>query len=514
MWADYVLSLEHDVERIPDADNQPSRHTEKVKQLHLTVAKLSAQRALAQNAQPGNADNSSPDLCKVIASAVALGYPAPVIVNWKTDFNTDEEGIGPSQLGKITGTLEYLKWATSHDSPEDERLGEDDLVMMLDAHDVWLQLPPSVLLNRYFKSNQRANRRLAEEYGFFDGELMKQSIIISAQKGCVAPRDSVSSLHCRDIPESTLPSDVYGFFTDWPGLKWKYTRPRYVNSGSFMGPVGDMRRYFHRVKETMDRDLKELGPKGELGGDQGIFAQVFGEQELWRQRIREEHWRNYQTSKEKEIRSQVQFEYHVGLDYDQDLFYPTCYAEKDGYFVALDNYHAVEDESRKLGLQTSRIHGVPEDISESDQPFAKLTGETGLNRSWGDVALYTDLWTTSIPVALHHNAWRDGLKSRRVTWWDKTWFFPYLRPLVEAHLHENKSTPLATLPARSGRLQVWPYDGKREQREPLLFGKDKLSKTWVLRGAGWDDVCRNSNETMEEEEHWYEEVFRDEKGPP
>lgn len=91
-------------------------------------------------------DDSSPDLCKVVSSAVALGYPVPVIVNWKKDFDTDADGIRPSQLGKITGTLNYLQWVTSDNATEDDKLGEDDLVLMLDAHDIWLQLPPSVPL--------------------------------------------------------------------------------------------------------------------------------------------------------------------------------------------------------------------------------------------------------------------------------------------------------------------------------------------------------------------------------
>ncbi|KAH6896813.1 hypothetical protein B0T10DRAFT_475157 [Thelonectria olida] len=459
------------------------------------------------------ADRSSPDLCKVISSAVALGYPAPVIVNWKTDFHTEEAGIGPSQLGKITGTLQYLEWATSEEASKDEKLGEDDLVLMLDAHDVWLQLPPSVLLHRYFKANERANKQLAREYGFFDKTVMEQTIIVSAQKGCVAPRDSVSNLHCNDIPESTLPPNVYGFFTDFWKLRWRFMRPRYVNSGSFMGPAGDMRKYFRRVKERMDADVGLLGPDGELGGDQGIFAEVFGEQEVWRQRVRRQHDENDDWKDAAVVQLRDKFEYHIGLDYAQDLFYPTCYAEDDGYFVSLDDSEAVEEESKRLGVWTPRIDGVPSDIQEAKRPLEILMGEIQTNHSWGHVPLYADVWTTAIPVALHHNAWKNGLKSRRATWWDKTWYFPYLRHLLHAHSQPNGTAPLATLPARNESLRIVAYDEKRKFRAPLLFGQHKVKKTWVLRASDWDTVCRNDNEAAEAERHWYDEVFRDRRGP-
>ncbi|KAF4963622.1 hypothetical protein FSARC_8407 [Fusarium sarcochroum] len=457
-------------------------------------------------------DDSSPDLCKVISSAVALGYPAPVIVNWQKDFHTDADGIGPSQLGKISGTLNYLEWATGDEVSEDEKLGEDDLVLMLDAHDIWLQLPPSVLLHRYYSSNEQANRRIAQEYGFFDKDLMQQTIIAAAQKGCIAPRDKISNLYCNDVPDSTLPDNVFGFFTDYSLGRYKYVRPKYVNSGSFMGPAGDMRRYFQRVKDRMDQDLLEVKSQDDLAGDQGVFAEVFGEQELWRQHIKEEDFAGDNPGKEAALSARNEFEYHVGLDYSQELFYPTCYSDFGGYFVSLDDPTTITKESSKAGVAPPRVGGVPKDISLADGPFAQLEDGSEESSSWGDVSLYVDFWTTAVPVAIHHNAWRDGLKSRRTTWWDKTWYFPQLRNLLEAHLSANTTTPLASIGADSGKLEVWSYGAKDRGSASLLFGKNKDTKDWELRPTDWDTVCKSSNEADEQESHWYDEVFRDGKG--
>ncbi|KAF5018447.1 hypothetical protein F66182_9567 [Fusarium sp. NRRL 66182] len=457
-------------------------------------------------------DDSSPDLCKVISSAIALGYPAPVIVNWKKDFHTDADGIGPSQLGKITGTLNYLQWATGDEVSEDEKLGEDDIVLMLDAHDIWLQLPPSVMLHRYFSSNERANRRIEEEYGFFDKDLMQQTIVVSAQKGCIAPRDKISNLYCNDVPDSTLPENVFGFLTDYSLSRHKYMRPKFVNSGSFMGPAGDMRRYFQRVKDRMDKDLEEIASHEDLAGDQGIFAEVFGEQELWRRQMKKDDFSGDNPGKEAAISARDEFEYHVGLDYTQELFYPTCYSETGGYFVPLGDHNAVEKESSKAGVSPPRVQGIPGDISDADAPFAALEDGTAETSSWSDVALYVDFWTTSIPVAIHHNAWRNGLKSRRTTWWDKTWYFPHLRNLLEVHMSANTTAPLASMTANSGKLEVWSYGAKDKGSASLLFGKNKDSKAWELRATDWNTVCRSSNEADELESHWYDEVFRDGKG--
>ncbi|KAL5592462.1 hypothetical protein FOBRF1_013488 [Fusarium oxysporum] len=451
-------------------------------------------------------DDSSHDLCKVISSIIALGYPAPVIVNWKRDFHTAAEGIGPSQLGKITGTLSYLEWATGQDIPDKDRLGDDDLVLMLDAHDIWMQLPPTVLLHRYFGSNQRANRRLADDHEF-DRDLMEQTIIISAQKGCVAPRDRISNLYCHDVPESPLSSDVFGFFTDYKigRWKWKFTRPKFVNSGSFMGPAGDMRRFFQRVKDKMEQDLLEISSSEDLAGDQGIFAEVFGEQELWR--------RHANADDNEVIWSRNRFEYHLGLDYTQELFYPTCYSESDGYFVPVNDPSAMEKESSRAGVSPPRIRGVPADIYEADNPLAKLADAPDKELTWGEVPLYVDFWTTAIPVAIHHNAWRNGLKSRRTTWWNKMWFFPYLRDLLEEQMRaDRRIRPLSTLDAKNGSLEVRPYHGNGEPKAALLFRKSKESKSWELRSADWNTVCRNSNTTAEAKAHWYDEVFRDGRG--
>ncbi|KAG9254759.1 uncharacterized protein F5Z01DRAFT_736471 [Emericellopsis atlantica] len=456
-------------------------------------------------------DRPSPDLCKLIMSAVALGYPSPVIVNWQRDFHTDTEGVGASQLAKITGTLDYLNWATSKDTPSVDQLDDDDIIIMLDALDVWFQLPPDVLLNRYFTALQEADQRLQNEHNMTAEDSIHHTIMIAAQKGCFSPRDSVSNFHCKDVPTSILPGDTYGVWTDTKLRSWRYMRPRYVNSGSIMGPVGDMKRFFGRVQRRMGGYLDGLQDGQELAGDQGVFEEVFGEQSVWRRRLAQDRLKNDGATENTKTRElQQEYEYHVGLDYRQELFYPTCYSEEDGFFVELGHPEAVDLESHRAGISPPRVDGLPADVAVANPPLHTLELAASDQPSWRQLKLYTDFWTTAVPAVIHHNAWKDGLKGRRTTWWDKMWYFPWLRQLMEHNMvPSNDTAPMVEFGAtEEPKLRIWPSDRKWSTREPVIFGRELAADDWSLYQAEWEYVCRWDPE----DKAWHEEIFRDGKG--
>ncbi|KAH8738345.1 hypothetical protein BGZ61DRAFT_526326 [Ilyonectria robusta] len=452
------------------------------------------------------ADSPNPNLCKLITSAIALGYPSPVVVNWEETSYKAEGGFWGPYLGKISGTLEYLDRVTLPDANTGDKLDDDDLVLIVDAYDVWFQLPPNMLLHRYHESNKRANARLAAQWGSA-GMPMKQTIVVSAQKRCFPTKKEGSNLHCDALPESDLPADAYGAKTDTNINDYHTVRPRYMNSGSFMGPAGDMKRYFRRVKERLEKGLAEDLP---FPGDQGIFAEIFGEQEVWRQWRRDFHaspMGDVMPDNEGAAFMQRDVEFHVGLDYTQDLFLPTVYEENDGRFISLNNKSVIEQHSSKLGISPVHLLGVPKDLVNTYNPLADILPDA----NWGDMPLYADFFTAAVPVVLHHNAWKDGVKKRRIWWWDQTWYFPHLRQLLELHMKPGKLRPLAKLPARSGYLEYFAPRSDAQMRKPRAFNRDtvKTGFTEIELNA----VCRYEDETKDSEEHWYNEVFRDNKGP-
>ncbi|KAM5343655.1 hypothetical protein ACJ41O_012192 [Fusarium nematophilum] len=451
------------------------------------------------------ANNPTHDLCKVITSAVALGYPAPVILNWGKNYDDSSEWHGSSHLGKIIGTLEYLDWISRHDTHEGDKLRDDDIVLLTDSYDTWFQLPPDVLLHRYHEANRQANLRLAEQWKR-PGELpMQQTIIVSTQKKCFPPPSSGSNLHCNALPESPLRSDLYGPETDQDPKCYHDVRPRYLNSGNIIGPVKDLKHYFRRVNHVMERSRSD----GKyLYSDQGIFGEVFGEQEIWRQWLRDQSSVDV-AGQEATLLLRENFEYHVGLDYTQQLFIPTVFEEEDGDMLTLNNETYIRERSSALGISPVRLNGVPDDLQNSTNPLKKLSSQ--VKSDWGEMPLYADFYTEAIPVVIHHNAHKNGLKERRTKWWDRTWYFPHLRDLLAAQLAPRERKPLARIPASGGGDVVyWAPKSYEVKRKPRMF-KTSMAKKG-LEEASFEKVCKSKREANGEGSHWYDQVFRDGKG--
>ena len=125
--------------------------------------------------------------------------------------------------------------------------------------------------------------------------------------------------------------------------------------------------------------------------------------------------------------------------------------------------------------------------------------------------LFTNFYTEAVPPLLHHNAWKDNLKERRVWWWDRTWFFPHLRALVERNLQPAAPRPLATVQTSSRSVTYWGSrpDGGGRGRPRLLVDKAFAP----LEEIEFDALCRSEDESVYSEKHWWDEVFRDGKGP-
>jgi hypothetical protein len=334
---------------------------------------------------------------------------------------------------------------------------------------------------------------------------MEQTIIVSAQKKCFPPESSGSNLHCDQLPDSPVRKDLYGPNTDKNPNEFHDVRPKYLNSGSMMGPVGDMRRYFRRVYERMQRGL--VNGK-DLYSDQGIFGEIFAEQELWRKSVRS----HKAISKDKDFEFlHKEFEYHVGLDYTQQLFIPTVFEEQDGEIIALNNKSAIAEKSKSLNI-SPRLDGVPDDIEKSMNPLSNIpVRELDIVEDWGEMPFYADFFSEAIPAVVHHNAHKDGAKKRRYLWWDRIWYFPYLRELVETQLKETKAKSLLDIVVNGESLVYWDSRSTKPQKKPQTFVIGNNGNA-TFEKHEFTEVCRSKKDHEEAETPWYDEVFRDGKG--
>ncbi|PTB62569.1 hypothetical protein BBK36DRAFT_1128877 [Trichoderma citrinoviride] len=498
------------------------------------------------------ADSPHPNLCKSILSAVALGFPLPTLLNWSGEFNRPEWHFAGSHIAKLESLLAVIEEMLSHGDDIDGGADDDDLAVLVDAYDIWFQLPPSVLIRRYHQLNDEANERLQKQWqaaasssssssssSNFPLPPPKQSIIVTTAKDCQPDSESGSSPHYAHWPPSPMPQELYGPETDTvlpllfdPARKYRKVRPRCINSGMIMGTMSSLRQVLRRCKQK----IAAVALSGrQLWSDQALLGEVLGEQEIWREWVTQQlssSWNGSASTYDLTVLSPEvrdiaakalageQFEFGIGLDYNFTTIPATCSAEEDGYFVQLDDANAVLAESLKAGVPDGpRINSIPKelidnkDITAAADPLAKV--------SWGHMPLYTDFFFGVVPVGIHHNAYIDGLKPWRLkNWWSLMWFHPRLRDLVSAHVQPSSEDdgdaeprPLLNMSSRGDdggerNLVYWPPEmQQRGKKQVTVFEPRKDDRPGRLVPIDWDGVCQKGSTP------WHEELFGDGKGP-
>ena len=463
-------------------------------------------------------------------SAAINEYELITFYNWHKTGN---------KMAKVSGGLEYMsRLDPSHD---------EELLLIVDGFDEWFQLPSSIMEARYHEINRRENERILAR----TGRPYKQSIVISTQRQCW-PGNS-ADISCYAAPESPLPAFVFGPETDNMVDGWNtYSklRPRYMNAGYTMGPVKEMRELWTRAQEYAEDDPNVVGL------DQNILARIWGEQNYVREAARfndepltNENLGNSQqaelhdkkgpnsrrggivkrglgfpddkpTPSRKKFapRNNTNYEFGIGLDYGSELSLPTVFAEYDADWLTFSNKTSLTSAFNAQNVThpgASHLQNDIADLPSDNAPFASLQSplaasepkkalrEVVESATWHDVPLFTNMWTGITPAIVHHNAWRDGLKDRRRTTWDKMWYQPYARELLDAWSHPGTRTTSPKVGASAkfrrflGRKPASPEPPRL--RELGAKTDNDAEGNWVR----WGDLCTEESQ---------KEVFRDEVG--
>jgi len=473
------------------------------------------------------ATSSGVGLCKNVFSAAALDYPTPRLINWKMHYSSGDR-FGGLHLAKITGTLDYLNSL----GPESDQ----ELVLMVDGFDMWFQLPPSVLIDRYQRIITRHNDRIRRRLGrAMERQRIQQTIIMAAQNMCW-PQDNSEPI-CYVVPDSELAHDVYGNVTDTDS---RYARARWVNSGFLMGPVADVRKLLKAVNKIA---LQNPG----RGSDQASFNDAFGQQEYYRELVRQWHLSapqrlvarvnkvfglederskmvlsaNSTLFPNSDTANSDDYEFHLGVDYLGELTITV-----DGRPEDLAWYtHSKPEDAAKWSLERGippplRVKSLPDDIARAAPPFYIPKGSKSLKdssnktqagaddadddvareeiaisqQSWASVPLYTHLYTGVVPSTIHFNLPKHNMN----TDWDKLWMFPRLREQLRGRVFAPRA-PVAVIPEQKslGRQQWW---GSIDSKGGMM-AENASTPLWL----SWETVC-NSEEIENE-------VFRDKQGP-
>lgn len=453
---------------------------------------------------PANEGNG--DFCKTLFSAAALDYPTPRIINWGEDYKDLDIAYGGAHIAKIEGILGFLRQL----GPQ----SDEELVLVVDGYDTWFQLRPSVLVDRYHAINDRANNRLASRMGYnlmnATGVPIHQSIVFAAQKRCYPATDD--DPECYAVPESDLPTDVYGPLTDRVSYNEESSfnkyRQRYLNSGTIMGPVGDMKHVFEAAL------IKAKEMSADTGSEQAAFASLFGAQEYHRERIRQDNltdWQKFTSNFYRYHRDDIlaehqtrkrppptddlaSHEFGIGLDYRGELSLPTVYSEDDAIWLSYASASSIRDAAQQAGVPAPdppRVMHLAEDIKRSTPPFwtADYTGQTfvPVDKDWSDVKLFTNVWTGISPVTITHQTSHTRTPKGQTPpprthlrgSWSDMFFHPYLRQILETKAKAYR------MPAAYSRGQEWW--GPIDERGGFRVEMGQLPGHWL----GWDrdEVC-------------------------
>jgi len=383
------------------------------------------------------------NLCKTVLSAAVLDFPSPTVVNWGKKFTDDSMLANGSHLAKISGVLDLLETLR----PEQDQ----DLILLVDAFDVWFQLRPSVLIERYHVINREAERRIAKRVGrAAKSGSIKQTVIFGASKHCLP--NEPDDIGCFPLPESPLPKDMYGTNTDTEHGHTEHSsfRPRYLNTGFIIGPASDLRAIFQSAKQK--------GTEPHHGGsDQSIFNTIFGEQEFMREVMRERSLTTFDRLIQRLLdligkpdtratllnshpflqpKNAVQdnsYEFGIGLDYSALLGHNTADSERDGHYLTYSTPMDIHPEEFDC---SPHLHPLPNDIVRSDPPFPRAKVSTKTPQSWKEVPLYTQICTGTVPVMVHHN---EVGKLAREEEWTQLWIQRYARVLLEMQVKKKEA---------------------------------------------------------------------------
>ncbi|KAI9713480.1 MAG: hypothetical protein M1820_000862 [Bogoriella megaspora] len=426
------------------------------------------------------------NFCQLLLSASVLGWPAPILIGeGLKPANGDPDGQ-VSHLFKITRTLQYLE-----SLPKEQ---DDDLVLLVDAYDVWFQLRPEILIKRYYTAREAANKKLISELGSSTVAKhgLRQSIFFNVDKTYWPSMDTDTDMWW--LPNSTLPEYAFGPETDKADGHWP-DRPRWLNSGAILGPVGDMRKLFNGTARRVERDYSTSPVKD---SDQLYFARLFMDQEYFRLLLRgntsliEEHRYDVPPLQENDVH-----EYHVTLDYKSELFLAKAFYDDFMAWITFDTPRKpVKDQTILAPWQID----LTQDVLDSPPPLAPIANALDIdkdrahidpyveslvgNSSWRRVPLGTNLISGLAFPILHFT----GDKKLLNDWWSRLWLVKYGRALLTA----VATAPPVDVITRTSDARLWRASqgiANATQRSPdQTVGAWSDSGRW-MPWEGEDGIC-------------------------
>ncbi|KAI5458020.1 hypothetical protein BGZ63DRAFT_427313 [Mariannaea sp. PMI_226] len=438
-------------------------------------------------------------LCFNLVSSAANRYPVPVLVGWNA---TGLLSAANTHLAKLHVIQRYLDRL-----PEEE---DDDIVLIVDGYDVIMQLPPDIMLKRYFDALHKENTRNAKRFGITMGELyekgLETTLFFGADKICWpidwrAPR-------CWAVPQSTMDPKAFGEKTNNGDMN--YLIPRWLNSGTLIGPANHMRDY---IRATLYEILNTYDVKyGHSESDQFYLANVWGRQEYYRSRKFAEDGKVEGGPTDRflpRIYDKLEpIEYHVGIEYDSAMFQTKAGYERWNDWIRYNGGNgenapvAKVEKDLKDEKEAFKPYDIqmPDDIQEALRTIYDEIEDAHPNTQSSQwirgISLGTNYITKNIWALWHVTGDKDVIEEQ----FTKFWFFPYARSLLKSTVRRLQTTNEISKEPIGGRY--WVHKTVYPDEQSLT---DELGGAWSDEdGARWIDYSAMCKE-------WDDEVLAGEK---
>lgn len=440
------------------------------------------------------ATNVKAPLCAAAASALANRYPAPVVVGYKGEGEFDAHAAHIAKLRVVSRYLHQFK------EPGDEH----DLVLVMDGFDVLAQAPAEHMIEQYFKIIESKDQQLADRFGITVEEAhshgLRQTLLWGTDKGCFPSRRDEPQ--CWLIPDSNLDRYIFGPKTNRDdGRDLPFTDSKFLNSGTVMGPLGDLRLLLDDVIQFINATWSE--DNHYRNSDQLYISKTYARQEYYR--MMDLTGGSYKhpvglKMPDLSVYDPPAHEFHITVDFDATFTMTQCHNErfiqKLAYNEIGNKAHIADDHMEEGEL----FH--PYDIQMPSSLYMGLArlrnafsgksadAQAADARKWiQNLHLGTNI-ATKKQYAFYHNTCS---KKDFVKRYQESWFYPDIKPLLRASANAaRKDQPINDRPIDGRMWKVAkaypePKEGEKADQYGGIFTDFKGEEY-----TSFSDFCKES----------------------
>ena len=421
-----------------------------------------------------------------MASAAANRYPVPLLLGWRGRGELDAKITHLAKLRSLTRYLDSLP-------PEED----NDLAIMVDGYDVIQQLPVEILLERYFEVAKEADARLAQQYGISLEELhrrnISQTIFWGPDKVCwpIDPR----AARCWAVPGSSIRPGAFG-----PPGQFDTSDPRWLNSGTVMGPIGHLRELIYATMDeiayTYDTDYEHSE------SDQYYLSNVWGRQEYWRARQLGNGTAKSSPAGHiipvKRFEEQ-QTEMHVAIEYESRLFQTRAGNDP---FLGYPQYEqnstikVTKDYSKQEKRFVPYSIELPANVRDSLMRLYDSIPEAHPGASSADWVRKAHLGTNFVTKQIYAIWHCTGSKDRIKIEYTKMWFYPFIKSLIRASVRAAQRGEPMTPKLIDGRKWVSKFPYPRAEELQDEYGGAWSDQVPGHKFVAWKSLCRNEESDL------------------